>query len=461
MSARAYDPQKTDYLCFAQAREAFLSGRDTPRAYLERCLERIQQEDPKIRAFVRLNVDNARKQADLATQRYRDGRPLSTVDGLPVGIKDCYETADMPTEVNSPLFAGWESGRDAAHVYALRRGGAAIVGKTVTTELTIALPGPTVNPWDLTRTPGGSSSGSAAAVAAKMLPVATGNQVRGSVIRPASICGVVGMKPTYGAVNRAGGFDVTPSYAHFGILAGTLTDAWETTYYISRTAGGDPGHRGLYGGPKLPQPVKPLRLARQYTYGWELTDATSKQAFEGLLAKLVRLGIDIVEPTAGPEYQAYEDATRKSPKDFFFDVLSWERWWPMLDYRDHHPNAFSPGILELLVRTETMTLDDYRTALDRRDELRNLHRGLKTMVDGFITLSHIGPGQKGKVERGTPWYNDPSSAIGAPTINLPLLAVEGVPLGVQLMGFEHEDERLAALAGWLIKELGATVNGVV
>lgn len=461
MSAASYDPRTTQYLCFAEAREAFLNGRDTPRDYLERCLDRIEQHDSRIKAFVRLNADKARKQADLSTQRYRDGRPLSPVDGLPVGIKDCYETVDMPTEVNSPLFVGWESGRDAAHVYALRRGGAAIVGKTVTTELTIALPGPTVNPWDESRTPGGSSSGSAAAVAARMLPVATGSQVRGSVIRPASICGVIGMKPTYGAVNRGGGFDVTPSYAHFGILAGTLTDAWETACYIARTAGGDPGHRGLYGGPKLPQPEKPLRLARQYTYGWQLTDAVSKQVFEELLTRIARLGIEIIEPTAGPEYQAYEDATRRSPDEFFFDVLAWERWWPMLGYRDRHPDGLSAGVRALLARTEIMTLDDYRRALDRCDALRNLHRQLKPNVDGFITLAHIGPGQKGMVAQGTPWYNDPSSAIGAPTINLPLLAVEGVPLGVQLMGFEHEDERLVALAAWLIREFGSTAAGVI
>ena len=135
---------------------------------------------------------------------------------MPVGIKDCYDVAGLPTEVDSRMFKDNIAALDAAHVDALRRGGAIILGKTTTTELTMALPAPTWNPWDTTRTPGGSSSGSAAAVAARMLPLATGSQVRGSIIRPASICGIIGMKPTYGALNRYGGIDPSPSLNHLG-----------------------------------------------------------------------------------------------------------------------------------------------------------------------------------------------------------------------------------------------------
>jgi Asp-tRNA(Asn)/Glu-tRNA(Gln) amidotransferase A subunit family amidase len=177
-----YDPHSTRYLCFAEARRAFAAGTDTPRALLERCLARAADLEPKVRAFVRLDAEGARQAADAATARWRAGRPLSIIDGLPVGIKDCVDVRGFPTQCNSPLFAENYPATDAAHVDALRRGGAAIVGKTVTTELTMALPGPTWNPWDLERTPGGSSSGSAAAVAAGMLPIATGSQVRGSVL---------------------------------------------------------------------------------------------------------------------------------------------------------------------------------------------------------------------------------------------------------------------------------------
>ena len=237
----SYDPTTAEYLSFSDARRSFASGTDTPRAYLDRCLARIAELEPKVQAFVIVDIKGAQAAADAATARWKAGRPLSNVDGMPVGIKDCFDVRDFVTACNSPLFADNVAQLDAAHVDALRRGGAVIVGKTVTTELTMALPGPTWNPWDLERTPGGSSSGSAAAVAARMLPLATGSQVRGSVLRPASICGVVGMKPTFGAINRSGGIDPSPSCNHLGFLAGTLTDAWETAHYLASVAGGDPG----------------------------------------------------------------------------------------------------------------------------------------------------------------------------------------------------------------------------
>jgi Asp-tRNA(Asn)/Glu-tRNA(Gln) amidotransferase A subunit family amidase len=442
----SYDPAATSYLCFASAREVFLARRDDPRAYLERCLQTIDRLEPKVRAFVVMDADKARREADASAKRYRDGAPLSAVDGLPIGIKDCYETSDFPMEVNSPLFSGYQPNRDAAHVYALRQGGAIVVGKTVTTELTMAGPGPTLNPWDLTRTPGGSSSGSAAAVAASMLPAATGSQVRGSVLRPASICGVIGFKPTYGAVNHLGGFDPNPSLNHFGILAGTLVDAWEITHHIAQTAGGDPGSEPLRGEAALPPARRPLKLARQYTHGWSLTDAASKQAFEDFIK---HLDIEVLEPESG-ELKAYEEATRRTP-EFFFDVMLWEMAWPMLEYRKRRPEALSATIHGYLDRLQGMKPADYRRALERREELRRLHRALRGKVDGFITLAHIGPGQKGMPAVGTPWYNDPSSAIGAPTLNLPMLKVEDVPLGIQLMGFEHEDYALMAMARSLLE----------
>jgi len=443
----SYDPALANYLCFASAREDFLAGRDDPRAYLERCLAKVTELEPKVKAFAAIDIEGARRSADAAAARYRKAQPLSAVDGLTIGIKDCYDAVGFATEVNSALFAGFVPDRDAAHVYALREGGAIILGKTVTTELTMAGPGPTLNPWDLSRTPGGSSSGSAAAVAASMLPAATGSQVRGSVLRPASICGVFGFKPTYGAVNKSGGFDPNPSLNHFGILTGTLADAWQITHYIAQMVGGDSGHRSLSGEFALPAARRPLRLARQYTHGWTLTDAASKKAFEEFLRKL---DVEILEPDASAQLKAYEEATRRTP-EFFFDLMLGEMAWPMLEYRKRKPQALSATIHGYLDRLQAMKPDDYRRALERREELRILHRALRGKVDGFITLAHIGPGQKGMPAVGTPWYNDPSSAIGAPTLGLPLLEGEGVPLGVQLMGFEHEDYALVAMARWLTR----------
>ncbi len=169
-----YDPAATAYPCFATARVDFASGADDPRAFLERGLERLTDLEPQVKAFVCLDLAQARAAADASAERWREGRPLSSVDGLPFALKDCFDVEGLPTRVNSPLFDDARPAvADAAHVDALRRGGAVVVGKTVTTELTMAAPGPTWNPWDLRRTPGGSSSGSAASVASGMVPLAT------------------------------------------------------------------------------------------------------------------------------------------------------------------------------------------------------------------------------------------------------------------------------------------------
>ena len=175
-------------LSFRDTVPAFMAGSDTPRAYLERCLETIAAREPVVRAWVVTNESGAREAADASTQRWRAGRPLSPIDGMPIGIKDLLETRDMPTRMGCPVYRGKFPRRDNAAVWALRQAGAIVLGKAVTTELGGAHPGPTTNPFDQRRTPGGSSSSSAAAVGAGMVPAALGTQVGGSVIRPASYC---------------------------------------------------------------------------------------------------------------------------------------------------------------------------------------------------------------------------------------------------------------------------------
>ncbi|MSQ73495.1 MAG: amidase [Betaproteobacteria bacterium] len=451
---RRYDPADPGYLCFAAARRSFIDARSDPRRWLEECLARIAAREPEVQAFASIDLEGVRAAADASAKRYAAGAQCSSVDGLPVGIKDLYETEYLPTGMNSAYFKDWHAGRDAAHVHALRRGGALIVGKTVTTELGMAAPGPTRNPWDLRRTPGGSSSGSAAAVAAGMLPVASGAQVRGSIVRPASICGVIGNKPTFGALHGGGGFSGTDSIAQVGMLAGTLTDCWEVTHYIAHTVGGLPGHPGLYGEFALPAARRPQRLARQYTSGWDKTDARSQALFEGFVARLAESGVEIVEPESSPQARRYEELTQQAHK-VLFDIMAWEGRWPLQYYAERRPDAFGPNVLGPLKRTASMTLADYRTALARKAELQAAHRAFAGGVDGFITLAHIGPGQIGLPPLGTPWYNDASSVIGAPAWNLPLLVADGVPLGVQLMGYEHGDEELAGIARWMLDWGGA------
>ena len=451
----AYDPGAARFLGFAEARTGF-GANGGPRAFLERCLEAINGKEPEVRAFVSMDVDGARAAADAADARWRDNRPLSPLDGLPFGVKDCFDVAGLPTRCNSPFLEDAPPALfDAAHVEALRRGGGYVLGKTVTTELTMAAPGPTWNPWDLRRTPGGSSSGSAAAVAAGMLPLGTGSQVRGSGIRPASICGVPGYKPSFGALNRHGGIDPSPSLNHLVLLGATFADIWDAAQQIAAVAGGDPGHAALAAEP-LPAPRRPRRLARQYTIGWQMTDDASKAAFEAWLGRLSASGVEIVEPSATPELTAYEDATTRTPEFFF--ALFREVAWPWQAARERRPDAFSKTMHGHLDKAIAVSVGEYAAALARQDALRAMHRGFADDIDGFVTLAHIGPGQIGQPEVGTPWYNDASSAIGAPTANLPLLAIDDVPLGVQLMGYPGGDADLVAMARWLLRDGGSSIG---
>lgn len=295
--------------------------------------------------------------------------------------------------------------------------------------------------------PGGSSSGSAAAVAARMLPLATGSQVRGSGIRPASICGVPAYKPTLGALNSHGGIDPSPSLNHLVLLGADFTDIWAAAQRIAGDVGGAPGAAPLALG-YLPIAKRPRRLLRQYTVGWDHTDDASKAAFEAWLMQLQALGIEIIEPSATQDLAEYERATRDVLEWFFH--LFWEIRWPLISMRNARPDAFSAIMHGHIRRAEELTVGQYVAACARREALRQLHRQLSSKVDGFVTLAHIGPGQLGQPEIGTPWYNDASSAIGAPTVNLPLLSVNGLPLGVQLMGFEHRDAELISFARGLM-----------
>ena len=198
-----------------------------------------------------------------------------------------------PTENGSPLFAGFRSERDTASVAALREAGAVIVGKTVTTEFAWMQPRATKNPWDLSRTPGGSSSGSAAAVAVGAISVGIGTQVFGSIVRPSSFCGCFGFKPTVGAINRGGSHDALSQSTH-GPIAASLPEAWAVAYEISRRAGGDPGYPGLYGPPTCPAPSKPRRLAVLETDGWAVATAAAKEALEEARRNSRSAGVTLV-----------------------------------------------------------------------------------------------------------------------------------------------------------------------
>src|SRR5689334_13529148 len=356
---------------FSSATAGFAAGGDTPRAFLERCLDRLAEFEPEVGAFVCHDIAAARAAADKSTARWRDGRKLSPVDGMPLGIKDIIETADMPTEQGSPLFAGWRTGRDAASVAALREAGAVILGKVVTTEFAATEPRGTRNPWDIERTPGGSSSGSAAAVACGMVPAALGTQVVGSILRPASFCGVVGFKPSVGGINRGGSYDYF-SQSCTGVLAASLEDAWLVAVNIVSRAGGDPGYPGLQGPPEPPREQRPRALAVLQTSGWEIAAPEARRVFEAAATRLAEAGIALSDRHADPGIAEVEGATSDAA-ELTRTINAWEGRWPLNTYRDRDASKLSKSALERLTTAEAMNLADYGAAIARRQRNREIY----------------------------------------------------------------------------------------
>jgi Asp-tRNA(Asn)/Glu-tRNA(Gln) amidotransferase A subunit family amidase len=438
---------------FISAQAAFRGGTDTPRDFLERCLARLDAWESRIQAFVSISILAARVAADRASARWREGRPLSPLDGMPIGVKDIIETADMPTEQGSPLFKGWQSVRDSASVAALREAGAVIVGKTVTTEFAAVHPGPTRNPWDTARTPGGSSSGSAAAVAAGIVPAALGTQVIGSIIRPASYCGCFGYKPSVGAINRGGSFDYL-SQSCEGVLAATLGEAWLVAREIAARVGGDPGFRGLSGPRHVPAARAPKSLAVLQTSGFATLDPQSASTFTEFQELLARAGVRLLttrDTTAVADVEeAICDAGRLSRR-----INAWESRWPLNTYaRDISAEGLSGVMRARLEEAEAMSLEGYQDLLEERTRCRGVYAKLAGMADACITLAAPGPAPLGISSTGDPVFAIPGSLLGVPAVSIPLFRIDGLPLGLQALGFIDRDADLFGTAA----ALQATAN---
>lgn len=447
-------------LTFHDAMPHFAAGSDTPRAYLERCLATIAAREPVVKAFTALNETGARAAADASTARWKAGKPLSPIDGMPVAVKDLLETKDMPTEMGCAAFKGNFPKRDNAAVWALRQAGAVILAKTVTAELGGAHPGPTTNPFDPARTPGGSSSGSAAAVGARMVPAAIGTQVGGSIIRPAAYCGNFALKPTQGGLNR--GERLATSMSTHGPHAGCLEDMWQVAIEIANRAGGDRGSVGLIGPSTLPAAIKPNRLIVLETEGWPAVDEATKAGFDAVLKQLQEAGVTLIRRKDHPLVEALEQSVANG-RAVCGSVTSWENRWYQRGIVDNDPAGVSERAKVTLAKAEAMTPDDYRMALLARDTAQHTHATLASLADAAITLACPGPAPlwAGDVP-GQPLaprptgdfvFNAPSSMLFAPVVTVPLMSVGGMPVGIQLMGQQHEDARITGLARWLHETL--------
>jgi Asp-tRNA(Asn)/Glu-tRNA(Gln) amidotransferase A subunit family amidase len=437
-------------LSFARAVADFRDGTRTPRAFLERCLRTIATRDRTIKAFVTLNAAAARKAADASTRRYKAGRPLSPLDGCPVAVKDIIATADMPTQMNSPIYKGWRPKADAACVAALRQAGAVIVGKTVTTEFAIGRSGPTRNPFDTTRTPGGSSSGSAAAVACGMVPVALGTQTQGSVLRPAAYCGVVGFKPTYGALHTGGIHLLSTTSDHLGVIAASVEDAWRGASQISLGAP-SPGVGFLSGaGDAPPASQQPRKLIRLFTRGWTETDTETRVSFDAFVDRVKVRGIDVTSRDDDREVAELEHQFEKE-LDGHVDLIAYEMRWPFEDYLARYgARMVGARIRELLDRAGGVTPGDYEALLGTRHRLQRAAAAVLARCDGFITLACSGPAPRGLAQTGSRTFPSYASWLGLPAFSLPLLAIHGLPVGVQLIGRAGADSTLCAIAQWMM-----------
>jgi len=416
--------------------------------YVRACLDRIAAMEGEIRAFAHLDRDHALAQARALDERRAQGRPLGPLNGVPVAIKDIIDTADFPTELGSPLAAGRRPWRDATVVARLRAAGAVIIGKTVTTELAYYHPGPTRNPHDPTRTPGGSSSGSAAAVAAQMVPLALGSQANGSVIRPAAFCGVFAVKPSHGLVSRAGVLALSHKLDHIGAFARSLADL---ALILDVIAGHDPADPDTqpFAAPDFravarEQPPLPPRFAFVRTPVWDKAEPETKAAFEELTAALGPAVAPVELPAALAEawevhrtIMATEMAHNLSP------IVA--RGEP------------SEVMRRLLAHGGSVRAVDYLAALAKAPRFAASLAEIFDAYDAILTPAAPGVAPKGLAATGDPAFCTLWTLSGLPALSLPLLAGEsGLPLGVQLVGAAGHDARLLRTAGALIETLRGT-----
>ena len=439
-----------DGLSFGARATGFEAGTHSPREVLEGYLARLEAVEPQLHAFVAYDLDAARRSADAATARWRAGRPLSPIDGMPVGVKDIIATADFPTRMGSPLFADAKPEDDAACVQAVRDGGGIVIGKTVTTEFATGASGPTVNPHDPAHSPGGSSSGSAAAVAAGMIAAGFGTQTLGSILRPAGFCGIVGYKPSHGSLSLAGIHPVSATLDHLGVLAVDVEDAWRLARWVAERAPGT-ADRGLGGPVDAPLTSLPLGRVACLRLPWQdELDAASQRAFEGCLASLRGRGVEVVEPDGDPALAGLVRALAPLA-DAALDLMCFEMRWPYAGYRARRPDALSAKVNEQLERGLAMTTGTYAELRRLRLELAARVESLADAYDAFVLPAGSGPAPEGLSDTGSRTALTYWSYLGLPAIALPLMQVGHLPMGLQLAGFGGQDRRLVRQALGLMR----------
>jgi len=432
---------------FAAERKAFLSGTRSPVDLLQDCISNIEAKESTVRAFAHLDLEGARRAAEASALRYREKRPLSPIDGMPIAIKDIIDTIDMPTQMNNPYFEGNQPRSDAACVRAVREGGAIILGKSVTTEFAIGRSGPTVNPHNPRHTPGGSSSGAGAGTASGMFAASFGTQTQGSIVRPASFNGVVGYKPTLGKLSTDGVHPLSRTHDHLGVLGQSVDTVWAMARWVGEIAPGQDsnGLGGAADGELLS--AAPTRLAVARTKGFDDLDEASLAAFEQVLSDSRARGIAVVEP----DQDAYlADLVRRLDHvvDISLRMVAFDMRWPFRSYMDKAPDMMGPRLHELVKLGHAVTLDEYRLMRAEREDLRNRVLELGRSYDAVVLPAASGPAPEGFEFTGARTLLLYWSFLGFPAFSLPVMSVRDMPFGLQLAGFQGCDHKLAQHAKW-------------
>ncbi|MBB3459022.1 Asp-tRNA(Asn)/Glu-tRNA(Gln) amidotransferase A subunit family amidase [Rhizobium sp. BK313] len=406
------------------------------------CLDRIAALEPGIKAWTFFDADRALRAAGEADSRRAKGEALGVLHGLPVGIKDTYDTLDMPTEFGTPIHRGRQPSTDATMVDRLRRAGAIILGKTVTSEYAVYTAGPTRNPHDLTRTPGGSSSGSAAAVASGMVPLSLATQTNGSTIRPASFCGVVGYKPGLGLLSRTGILKQSDLLDQPGLMARTVADV---AMLSAALGGADAADHRTIGYPALDLSSastvqgRPPRLAFIRSPYWNRLDDDAAMGLEGFVAGLG----GIIEEVELPH--EFDQAASIHATIMGADIAA--------AYADDYHRAkalMSDTLVTIIEKGALVSASTLAEAFTARDRLLLRFTDIAAKYDAIITPAARGIAPKCEDGTGDPIMATVWTLLGLPAISLPLLTgFENMPLGVQLVSGQRDDRTLLRAAAWL------------
>jgi amidase len=420
----------TNRLSATEAAALIASGKLTAVKLTEDCLARVAAREEAVQAWSYIDPEKV-----LADARARDAeKPRSPLHGVPVAIKDIIDTAEMPTEYGSPIYSGHRPRADAACVTILKNAGAIIMGKTVTAEFAMSYPGKTRNPLNPAHTPGGSSSGSAAAVADHMVPLALGTQTGGSVLRPAAFCGIVGFKPTFDAINTTGVKQNTKSFDTIGVLGRSVADVALTLAVITqRDAAGF----------ALPTIDKP-RIGFYRTLQWDRADAATHAALEDATSRLAKAGARVSEVTLPQRFADFTDARNKVGDFESSRALAWER--------QHFEEKI--GGREKLRKADAVTIDEYLAAQKVLAECRRLIDMTFGDFDVLLVPSAPGEAPKGLTTTGDAIFNQTWTALHTPCVTVPVSkGPTGLPIGVQFVGAFGSDYRTLACAQWAYRAL--------